>query len=507
MQPLEFSVSVAVAGIKSIDSTLCGSVSCTVNAFSVIGLLLVSFLWILLILSRQGVLNRLERKIEIEKATRCDVSVPGLDLSQHQVSMVIYVRRYWHTVISTIDSMPMEGQPPLEVILVTDNDKRRPYKELHARLNARQRSGIPITLATAGLSWHSSQKCHAQLCGVAQTSAQSKYILFMDEDAVLTRSTIPALVHSLATNPDTFAATGLGFDYPVPGTPLWSYLLLAYRTINMTAFITERPNFAWGGCLMMRREDFFVNKYAICDAIRDGAFAIDMTISHICKRVGQTISAPVAAMYSAPLRPLRFGSYLRFVRSQLFVLGTRSQASFDRLQNLLISILIQLMPIVFSLPIWCLFIESPYIWARMLLGFDGCFVSRLFVLILAAACALTLIIEARIVRVYHKLATALYGRGTLEPLHVNPILFTLGMGLHLLLVPLVSIHLLITNRIIVGGVMYQRAGGRIIGVHRPEVDPITRKTVNWRTRAWGTSLAAAIARDHRFGLLHAPTLV
>lgn len=81
-------------------------------------------------------------------------------------------------------------------------------------------------MTVAGLAARTSQKIHNQLAGVARASAETRYVLFLDDDVCLYPSTVELLVGALEADPQAFMVTGYPFDVPHPQASFWSLCVM-----------------------------------------------------------------------------------------------------------------------------------------------------------------------------------------------------------------------------------------------------------------------------------------
>ncbi|CAI5952527.1 unnamed protein product [Closterium sp. NIES-64] len=90
-----------------------------------------------------------------------------------------------------------------------------------------------IRLVVAGLATRCSQQIHNQLAVAMRAGADSKYLLFLDDDIQTHLDTLTLLVTAMEENPNALVCTGDSFDFPGPDPRtrrnLAAYAAMAYR--------------------------------------------------------------------------------------------------------------------------------------------------------------------------------------------------------------------------------------------------------------------------------------
>jgi ceramide glucosyltransferase len=109
------------------------------------------------------------------------------------------------------------------------------------------------TLLVAGHSELRGEKVNNLLCGLTAVDPASKVLVFADADARPAGDWLRSLVAPLA---DEDVTVSTGFRWYLPGKGFVSQLRAAWDTSIATLLGERRDNFAWGGSMALRAEDF-----------------------------------------------------------------------------------------------------------------------------------------------------------------------------------------------------------------------------------------------------------
>ncbi|KAJ6914131.1 hypothetical protein NC651_016403 [Populus alba x Populus x berolinensis] len=187
---------------------------------------------------------------------------------------------------------------PLEFLFVVDSTEDPAYYAVSSLISDFKDS-IDARIVVAGLSTTCSQKIHNQLIGVEQMHKDSKYVLFLDDDARLHPGSIGALTAEMEKNPEIFIQTGYPLD--LPSGSLGSYCIYEYH--------------------MMHADDFRYDRCGVVSGLRDGGYSDDMTLAALAGAHKRLITSPPVAVFPHPLSSdLSFSRYWNYLRKQTFVL-------------------------------------------------------------------------------------------------------------------------------------------------------------------------------------------
>ncbi|CAL6097499.1 Ceramide_glucosyltransferase [Hexamita inflata] len=171
-----------------------------------------------------------------------------------------------------------------------------------------------VRLVISGLSFHNTQKIHNMLFGLKQS--ESDYIAFVDDDIEINQFTLQSLVSGI--NNKCKICTGYSAEIPVVQN-FTSYMVMAYRAINLLGFTSENVNYAWGGCFCVKRDDFI--KYGVEQVWVDGGYSDDMSIGNLIKQAGFKITSPFTNTFQNIINCTNFRrQYWNYVQRQYFVL-------------------------------------------------------------------------------------------------------------------------------------------------------------------------------------------
>ncbi|XP_077210826.1 uncharacterized protein LOC143846275 [Tasmannia lanceolata] len=250
-------------------------------------------------------INDLEHSAQI-KLPRVSVVMPLKGFGEHNL-------RNWRSQITSLYG------GPLEFLFVVESTYDPAYHAVSLLISDFE-DNVDAKIIVAGLSTRCSQKIHNQLVGVEKMHKDSKYVLFLDDDARLHPGSIGALTAEMQKNPEIFIQTGYPLD--LPSGSLGSYCIYEYHMPCSMGFATGgRTFFLWGGCMMMHADDFRNDLYGMVSGLRDGGYSDDMTLAAIAGAHKRLISSPPVAVFPHPLASdLTFPRYWNYLRKQTFVL-------------------------------------------------------------------------------------------------------------------------------------------------------------------------------------------
>jgi ceramide glucosyltransferase len=153
-----------------------------------------------------------------------------------------------------------------------------------------------ISLVTAGVASERSQKIHNQLAAVDQTTAEDRFLAFIDADAAPSPHWLHALLIPL-TYPHISATTGYRFYIPMQRSAP-NALLSVSNAIIAVMLGPYRRTVAWGGSMAISREKFF--SLGVYTAWQN-ALSDDYVLSHqVKKHAGERIHFVPQCMVASP---------------------------------------------------------------------------------------------------------------------------------------------------------------------------------------------------------------
>ncbi|KAL0207629.1 hypothetical protein P9112_012257 [Eukaryota sp. TZLM1-RC] len=354
----------------------------------------------------------------------------------------------------------------LQHIFVVESDQDPAYSQLHSLCESHQNARLVI----AGLSFHNAQKIHNQLCGVAECSPRSEFVLFVDDDIKVHQGVLEELVASF-DDPKVLAATGYCFELPTQFSEFWGLPLMIYRLLNLGSFSGQRPKFMWGGFMMFNLDTFRLNLYNIVDVWRNGGYSDDMATVAITEQYGRTIASCSSAIFPNVLsKRISFANYFDFISRQLFVCLTYSSLK-NRLQNLCLLVLNPLSFIGFGLPVvlsMCFGVY--YLLALALPSIPLIEVPLSFTISCIFLSISLVVITSILISLVKTLSNGVSGAAeNNEDLNYKLPFFATMMALivHLKIAAFASIYVSFKKTIKWAGVIYKRRKGRIVEVKRP----------------------------------------
>jgi ceramide glucosyltransferase len=177
-----------------------------------------------------------------------------------------------------------QDYPHFQLIFVVAEAKDPAYALLASLLEKANGAGAAklapqTSLLVAGHSEERGEKVHNLLCGVAAVDPAAEVLVFADADARPAEDWLRSLVAPLA-EPRVTVSTG--FRWYVPGPSFVSQLCAAWDTSLATLLNDHESNFAWGGSMALRAEEFkkleiagrywaytVSDDYAVTRAVRD----------------------------------------------------------------------------------------------------------------------------------------------------------------------------------------------------------------------------------------------
>jgi len=150
--------------------------------------------------------------------------------------------------------------PAYQLIFVVATAQDPAHAALIALLEKVTKAGEPhgfplprTALRVAGLSEVRGEKVNNLLCGLTAMDSAAKVLVFADADARPGTDWLRSLVAPLA---DKRVTVSTGFRWYLPGARFVSQLRAAWDTSVATLLGEHRKNFAWGGSMALRAEDF-----------------------------------------------------------------------------------------------------------------------------------------------------------------------------------------------------------------------------------------------------------
>ena len=222
---------------------------------------------------------------------------------------------------------------------------------------------VRVRVLEAGSSTRSSQKIHSMLKGARAVcggggdddddDAGAKYVLFLDDDVRTHANTIGSLVSSMETlGEDAFLVNGYPFDIPeesaASSAAFVDYLTMVYHLVLIVAFSQGAvAKNVWGGCMLLRASDVRQNTHGWVTRYEDGGYSDDLILASLCDEHARVIGCPFDALFPQRMggggggrkSKKTFARWWNYLRRQLFVMDTYSNAHNRRVNHAMLLVL------------------------------------------------------------------------------------------------------------------------------------------------------------------------
>ncbi len=146
-----------------------------------------------------------------------------------------------------------QDYPRYQAIFVVASEKDAAHAALAQQLTKATGGSLKTALVVAGYSELRGEKVNNLIQGVAAADPGAQVLVFADIDAHPRRDWLRSLVAPLA---DPSVTVSTGFRWYLPGRGFVSRLRAAWDTSIATMLGDHSHNFAWGGSMAIRTEDF-----------------------------------------------------------------------------------------------------------------------------------------------------------------------------------------------------------------------------------------------------------
>ncbi len=181
-----------------------------------------------------------------------------------------------------------QDYPAYQAIFAVASENDPTYEPLQARLRefakANGHHGVQATLVVAGYSPECGEKVHNLLRGLAAAGPEAHVYAFADMDAHPARDWLRSLVAPLR---DPQVTVSTGFRWYLPGAGFVSQLRAAWDTSIATLMGDHDHNFAWGGSMAIRAEDF--TRLRVAERYWAGTVSDDYALTRAVREAGGRI--------------------------------------------------------------------------------------------------------------------------------------------------------------------------------------------------------------------------
>jgi len=190
---------------------------------------------------------------------------------------------------ANLDRFLNQDYPDYQVVFTVATADDSAYRQIQERLEARFASGVTCngraSLVVAGVTEQRGEKVNNPLRGVERVDQVAQVLVFADIDAAPSTNWLRSLVAPLASSQLTVST---GFRWCLPGAGFASRLRAAWDTSIATMMGDHDHNFAWGGSMAMRANDF--HKLGIAERYWANTVSDDLSLSRAVREAGGKIA-------------------------------------------------------------------------------------------------------------------------------------------------------------------------------------------------------------------------
>ncbi len=224
---------------------------------------------------------------------------------------------------ANVEAFLRQDYPDYQVIFIVAAEDDAAYPKLKARVEviAASASGPPsrARLVVAGIAEGRGEKVNNLLRGIEAVDPSRRVLVFADIDATPHAGWLSALITRL-NGPQITVSTG--FRWYLPGSGFASRLRAAWDTSIATMMGEHGPQFAWGGSMAIRADDF--RRLKIAENYWANTVSDDYGMTRAVHDAGERISFEPRCLV-ASREESSLGEFLRWSTRQIII--TRVYAS------------------------------------------------------------------------------------------------------------------------------------------------------------------------------------
>jgi cellulose synthase/poly-beta-1,6-N-acetylglucosamine synthase-like glycosyltransferase len=190
---------------------------------------------------------------------------------------------------ANVDAFLNQDYANYQVVFIVATPADLAYQKLRARLEAPVASGVirkpQATLVVAGIAEGRGEKVNNLLHGIGAVDQAAEVLVFADIDATPSPDWLGALVAPLA---DPQITVSTGFRWYLPGEGFVSRLCAAWDTSIATMMGEHDHNFAWGGSMAIRADDF--HQLGIAERYWANTVSDDYAVTRAVREAGGKIT-------------------------------------------------------------------------------------------------------------------------------------------------------------------------------------------------------------------------
>lgn len=218
---------------------------------------------------------------------------------------------------TTFDRLFVQDYPDYRLIFSVASELDPAYLHLATRLRdytaSTSHGPRDARLVVAGFSRNRGEKVNNLVAALAAVSSATRVLVFADADARAKTDWLRSLVAPLA---DPAVAVSTGFRWYLPGATFASRLRAAWDASIATMLSDHRSNFAWGGSMAIRAEDF--GRLKIVEHYWNATVSDDYAVTQAVRDAGGRIRFEPRCL-NASLEELTLGEFLRWANRQIII--------------------------------------------------------------------------------------------------------------------------------------------------------------------------------------------
>jgi ceramide glucosyltransferase len=216
---------------------------------------------------------------------------------------------------TTLDRLFGQDYPDYRLVFSVASDRDPAYVYLAERLRKYTSNAGPreVGLVVAGVSRERGEKVNNLIAALGAVSPATGVLVFADADARPKTDWLRSLVAPLA---DSAVTVSTGFRWYLPGRSFASRLRAAWDASIATMLGDHRSNFAWGGSMAIRAEDF--RRLRIAEHYWRATVSDDYGITQAVRDAGGRIRFEPRCL-TASLEESTLGEFLRWSNRQIII--------------------------------------------------------------------------------------------------------------------------------------------------------------------------------------------
>ncbi len=208
-----------------------------------------------------------------------------------------------------------QSYPSYQVIfsVATEADAAYRYLIRLTEKQARMTGNARARLVVAGLSDTNGEKVNNLLAGVEAVEPGTQVLAFADIDATPARDWLRALTGALG---DSSVIASTGFRWYLPGAGFASRVRAAWDSSIATMMGNHDHNFAWGGSMAIRAEDF--KRLRVAEKYWRGTVSDDYAMTRAVRDAGGRIRFEPRCLVASS-GGVSFGEFVQWANRQIII--------------------------------------------------------------------------------------------------------------------------------------------------------------------------------------------